>query len=424
MKNGPLRRLAPALTVLACLLAAPPAMGATAAVDADQDRLELSASNGERNVITVTGSGSTYTLEDTVSNISAGTGCTQLAAKKVRCSSIHNGPIASVYLDLRDQDDTVVDSASIDVEVSAGDGNDKLTGGADRDKLYGGPGNDLLDGGFGADLLVGDAGIDRVTYAARTAPVNVSIGSYWGDGGDGQYGEWDYVSSTVEEVVGGSADDKLTGNSGVNTLLGGPGNDALAGLDGNDVLEGGDGTDNFDAGNGDDTLLSRDASADAVVCGAGTDAVDVDSADTVAPDCERPAAVPSAPAAAILNAVPSTVRLTSKGDIRIRVTCPVTAVFGCTGSITVAVLPVAKASAMAYRAAAAKAAPFSLKAGETKVTKVKISRNGRRRVLAKKRAKCKVSVHTTNAGTKRVTVSKNVTVKAPMKGKKQHTRSR
>ena len=100
MFTAPLSRLAPALTILACLLAAPSAMAASATVDAGQDRLELTASNGERNLLTVTGSGSTYTVEDTVSNITAGTGCTQLAAKRVRCSSIQNGPIESVYLDL------------------------------------------------------------------------------------------------------------------------------------------------------------------------------------------------------------------------------------------------------------------------------------------------------------------------------------
>ena len=195
-------------------------MAASATVDAGQDRLEFTASNGERNLLTVTGSGGTYTLEDAVSNITAGTGCTQLAAKRVRCSSVQNGPIESVYLDLRDQDDSVANSASIDVEVIAGDGADKLTGGAHGDKLYGGPGDDLLDGGLGSDVLNGDDGRDRVTYASRTAPLNVSLGSFWGDG---ESGEWDFVSSTVEEVVGGSGNDRITGTSAANTFIGGAG---------------------------------------------------------------------------------------------------------------------------------------------------------------------------------------------------------
>jgi hypothetical protein len=420
MIPAPFRRLAPALTILSCLLAAPPAMAATASVNKGEDRLDLVASSGERNLLTITGSSGTYTLDDSVSNISAGNGCTQLAAKRVRCSSVPGGPIKSVYLDLRDQDDAVVNSASIGVWVSAGDGNDKLTGGAYGDGLFGGSGDDLLDGGFGPDFIVGDDGRDRVTYATRTAPLNVSVGSSWGDG---QNRESDYVSSTVEEVVGGSADDTLTGSGAANSLFGGPGNDTLEGRDGHDLLEGGDGVDKLDAGNGDDTLRSRDAAADTVNCGAGTDSIDADPADTIATDCE-PAVSPTAPAGATLDRVPSSVRLTRAGYLRIKLTCPVTAVNGCTGNITVAVLPAATRVAMAASAAAAgKSRRFSLKAGESKVAKVKISRNGRRRVLSKKRAKCKVSVHTTS-GTKRVTVSKRITVKAPKKAKRKTRRSR
>jgi hypothetical protein len=408
MFRAPLSRLAPALSILACLLAAPSAMAAGASVDAGEDRLEFTAGTGERNLLTVTGSNGTYTVEDAISNITAGTGCTQLAAKRVRCSRVHKGPIYSIYFDLRDQDDSIVNSASIDVEISAGEGADKLIGGALNDRLYGGPGDDLLDGGLGADLIVGEDGRDRVTYASRTAPVIVSLGAYWGDG---QAQEWDYVSSSVEEVIGGSGNDTLTGTAAANTLIGGPGDDALDGRDGDDVLEGGDGTDKLDAGSGDDILLSRDSVTDAVNCGAGADTVDVDAIDTLAGDCELPAP-PALTPAAILDRVPTTVRLTRKGYVRIRVTCPRTAVNGCTGRISIEVL--AKGSAI-LRSAVSQAAAgrrFRLKAGQTKVTKVKISRNGRRRVLQKKRAKCKVSVHTSTAGSKQ-TVSKKITVKAP-----------
>jgi hypothetical protein len=411
MYRAPLRRLAPAITIFACLLAAPSAMAASATVDAGQDRLEYTASTGERNVLTVTGSGNTYTIEDAVSNITAGPDCTQLAAKRVRCSS---GQIKSVYLELRDQDDSVVNSASIDVEVIGGDGADTLTGGAQSyDKLYGGPGDDLLDGGLGADFLSGDEGRDRVTYAMRTAPLNVNLATFYG--GDGESGEWDFVSSTVEEVVGGSGDDRMTGSSAPNSFIGGPGNDILEGQDGNDVLEGGAGADRLEGGNGDDALRSRDAVADTVNCGAGADSIDVDDVDTVAADCERAATSPAA-VPATLDRVPKTVRLTRKGYLRIKVTCPVTAVNGCTGTVTIEVL--ARSAGVTLSAATAEAGnKFSLKAGESKVTKVKISRNGRRRVLKKKRANCKVSVHTRSAG-KRVTVSKKITVKAPTKERK------
>ena len=416
MFRAPLSRLAPALTILACLLAAPSAMAASATVDAGQDRLEFTAATGERNLLTVTGSSSTYTIEDTVSNISAGSGCTQLVAKRVRCSS---NQIESVYLDLKDLDDAVTNSAAIDVEILAGDGADKLTGGAYGDKLYGGPGDDLLDGGAWSDLLSGDDGRDRVTYATRTAPLNVNLGSFWG--GDGEYGEWDFVSSTVEEVVGGSGDDRMTGTSSANTFIGGAGNDTLDGRDGNDVLEGGAGTDSLEAGNGDDTLRSRDTVIDTVNCGAGTDSIDVDAADTVGADCERPATAPgtgAVPGAATLDRVPASIRLTRNGYLRIKVSCPITAVNGCSGSVTIEVL--ARAAGVTLSAAkTTDGKSFSLRAGEGKTTKVKISRNGRRRVLKKKRAACKVSVHTKSTGNKRVTVSKKITVKAPKKKKRR-----
>jgi hypothetical protein len=42
-------------------------------------------------------------------------------------------------------------------------------------------------------------------------------------------------------------------------------------------------------------------------------------------------------------------------------------------------------------------------------------------VLKKKRAKCKVSVHTNSADNKRVTVSKKITVKAPKKNHKKRS---
>jgi hypothetical protein len=410
MFRAPFCRLAPAFAILACLLAAPSAMAATAVVDSGQDRLELTAANGERNLLTVTGSSGTFTIEDAVSSISAGSGCTQLASKRVRCSSGWNNQIDSIQLDLRDLDDSVVNSAAIDIEVTGGDGADKLTGGAYGDKLYGGNGDDLLDGGAGSDVISGDDGRDRVSYATRTAPVDVNLGSWWG--GDGESGEWDFVSSSIEEVVGGAGNDRLTGTSAGNTFIGGDGNDILDGRDGNDVLEGGAGNDRFEGGTGDDALRSRDSGPDTVNCGTGTDVIDVDVVDAVAPDCERPPAGPGQPArpgAATLDRVPSSVRLTRKGYLRIRVTCPVTAVNGCSGTITVNLL------ARAARVSAARAArrKFSMKAGQTKVTKVKISRNGRRRVLKRKRAKCKVVVRTRNAGRKSMTVSKKITVKAP-----------
>ena len=70
------------------------------------------------------------------------------------------------------------------------------------------------------------------------------------------------------------------------TLLGGPGADRLTTGEGNDSVDGGDGGDTIDSGAGDDSVTSRDAVADQVSCGAGSDRVVADSLDVVSGDCE------------------------------------------------------------------------------------------------------------------------------------------
>ena len=149
--------------------------------------------------------------------------------------------------------------------LSGGNGNDTLIAGAGADLLSGGAGNDLLDGGRGADKLAGDLGTDTVTYASRTAPITADISNAVGEvADDGEAGEKDDISVTVENLIGGSGNDKLTGTtiragdttaglSRNNRLTGGGGSDVLTGLDGNDVLDGGVGKDQLLGGTGTDT---------------------------------------------------------------------------------------------------------------------------------------------------------------------------
>ena len=64
--------------------------------------------------------------------------------------------------------------------VIGGDGDDTLTGGSAGNVLDGTGGDDTLDGRGGADVLEGGAGFDTASYAARSAPVAVSIaGTAW-----------------------------------------------------------------------------------------------------------------------------------------------------------------------------------------------------------------------------------------------------
>lgn len=167
-------------------------------------------------------------------------------------------------------------------------GSDTLTGGAAADRLVGGDtggdaadGDDTLDGAGGADVFTGGRGRDTATYAARIAPVTVTIG----DGAnDGQAGEKDDVRDDIERVIGGFAGDALTGDDAANAFLG---------AGGDDLITPGDGADTVDAGLGDDRVEARDLAPDAITCGDGTDTVIADAVDEVAADCEhvdRPAA--------------------------------------------------------------------------------------------------------------------------------------
>lgn len=122
-------------------------------------------------------------------------------------------------------------------------GDDSLFGGKGDDMLLGGDGDDTMSGGPGADTYDGGPGSDWVWYGGRTQPVHASID---GTRNDGKAGERDRIGATVENLQGGSGNDRLTGSAAGNDLRGGRGDDRLRGLAGPDRLEGGDGTDTCD----------------------------------------------------------------------------------------------------------------------------------------------------------------------------------
>jgi Ca2+-binding RTX toxin-like protein len=92
------------------------------------------------------------------------------------------------------------------------------------DRLEGRGEWDRLDGGPGADVLVGGSGRDVVGYAFRTRPVSADLD---GLADDGEAGEGDRVARDVEDLWGGSANDRLTGDDRGNLLVGGLGADVL-----------------------------------------------------------------------------------------------------------------------------------------------------------------------------------------------------
>ena len=124
------------------------------------------------------------------------------------------------------------------------------------------------------------AGSTPLTYAARIVPVRVTIGADEGD--DGQAGEGDTVSSDIEIVRGGRANDELTG---------GPSPEELYGRGGDDVLDGGDGAgDLLEGGEGNDLLIDDDRLVDRVFCGGGWDRFQADLLDRVV-GCEEAMAI-------------------------------------------------------------------------------------------------------------------------------------
>jgi len=127
-----------------------------------------------------------------------------------------------------------------------GAGNDKLYGEGGNDRLFGGANNDTLYGGSGNDNMYGGSGTDTANYSNETANLIITKDGATGAGVD--------TFNSIENVTGGSGNDRITGGNVGNTLKGFTGNDRLYGAGGNDKLFGGDGTDYFFGGSGNDKM--------------------------------------------------------------------------------------------------------------------------------------------------------------------------
>jgi Ca2+-binding RTX toxin-like protein len=147
------------------------------------------------------------------------------------------------------------------------DGNDLLVGNGDQDRLDGGEGNDTLDGGSGPDFMRGGGGRDTVDYSSRTRDLVINQ-SDQDTANDGEADEFDLVAVDIEQVRGGSGNDRFIGSGADNAYFGGPGNDVLSGFGdsdalfgeaGNDLLVGGANNDFLFGGSGDDSLYGQDA---------------------------------------------------------------------------------------------------------------------------------------------------------------------
>jgi Ca2+-binding RTX toxin-like protein len=126
--------------------------------------------------------------------------------------------------------------------------------------------NDTFAGLAGKDVIDGGTGSDTVLYGDKTAVISVDL--------DGTHpvtvkagGVVEDTIKNIENVVGGSGNDRLTGDGNANRLDGGDGDDTIIGGSGPDTLLGG-------AGN--DTVRDTEGlivAGDKINGGAGTDKI-------------------------------------------------------------------------------------------------------------------------------------------------------
>jgi Ca2+-binding RTX toxin-like protein len=413
------RALLLAISLLGLLAACPPAMASVASVS--NDRLTITGAPGEVNDLVITSgehdedsyvrvheSGPGATLSD-------GSGCVMYAGDAY-CDSVDR-----ITVNAGDGDDKVVNQTGARATLSGGRGADQLTGGTDDDTIDGQEDADTLTGGYGYDDIRGGSGVDTVSYSYASYRVVVDADGYADDGAVGGH---DNVRPDVENLSGGRASDTLIGNAGPNVLDGGDGNDTLHGGDGGDALVGGAGRDSVSGDAGDDSLNTVDGGVDSVVCGEGGDTATADEVDEVAADCENTglstAIAPPPPAPALLRFQQKRVRVTAKGVAPLRLRCTRAARGACTGKVTLTAPTKAKSKAKAKSKRKARArrkvlgrARFRVRRGRLATVRVRLSRNGRRRVMRRRRVRCKVSVAVRRAGGRAGRVRGTVTLVAP-----------
>jgi Ca2+-binding RTX toxin-like protein len=133
--------------------------------------------------------------------------------------------------------------------IEGQEGNDTHDGGSGNDTINGGKGNDMLRGGTGKDLIAGREGVDTVDYRDKATKVEVALDAN-GMANVKVNGVIEDVLEDIENVVGGTAGDKISGYvaDGDNRFNGAGGNDSLSGGGGRDTLIGGAGSDRLTGG--------------------------------------------------------------------------------------------------------------------------------------------------------------------------------
>jgi Ca2+-binding RTX toxin-like protein len=301
-------------------------------------------------------------------------------------------------------------------QMSGGLGGDDLDGGPGPDALNGNEDGDLLVGGADNDTLSGDAGTDTVSFQQLSVPVTVDLGAgaATGDGND--------TLAQFENVIGGEGGDTLIGDAQSNVL---------------------------DARGGDDLLRSAgDVALDNDRCGDGIDRAEADPADVVEPDCETvigptPApgpggagsgtptgpGIPAGPGVLVTVSIAGgTFTVSQNGVVSLPIACP-SGSGGCQGLVqllTASGVPVVVTRAALERAEQSQRRPrvkrrivklgrarFSLKAGERRRVRIRLSKKNLRlvRKLGRVRVRARAVVRDSAGNTK--TSTRLMTLKAP-----------
>lgn len=211
---------AAALTVVGGLSAPAHAAGPTVSVD-DGNNVEYVGTGFADRVTVSTDLPGTVLLEETVSGISPGTGCSRVTDFKVRCSATTSGSVIDlVHLDLKAGSDTAKVQTSVRTTIIGGEDGDTYFGASSRKGT--------------TVIFNGDGGVDSADYSGSSSGVLIDLDGAADDGRLGQ--DQDNVTATVENITGSDHADSLRGNAGSNRIVGGLGADALRGGAGDDQL--------------------------------------------------------------------------------------------------------------------------------------------------------------------------------------------
>ena len=200
--------------------------------------LTVASAWNERSDMRVEQSGTSVTVSDPAGLDAVGSKCTQVDPTRVTCTGAISANISGSY-----QADTLRMLAPLPSTMNGGTTGDVLYGGPRGDTLNGEAGPDVFHPGTGADRVNGGDGNDSANYGDRTAALALSLD---GVANDGQSWEGDNLATDIEQLIGGSGNDRLVGSNTANALWGQAGDDVLDGRGAGDWVNGGAGSDTAD----------------------------------------------------------------------------------------------------------------------------------------------------------------------------------